>query len=117
MIQIFHMVVLLGPNVYVSKGCPKIKGTQLFQVARDSTYSVRCCSKKDDKCTSVNCPNKVNYQEALDICQSRGERLCFQDELTKRCCSSGCEYDGEWIWVADKVPSMFEIFLYLFLFK
>ena len=49
------------------------------------------------------CSEKVSYDNALNICQSRGERLCFQDELDSRCCGTGCEVDNDWVWVANKV--------------
>ena len=61
---------------------------------------------KEKTCASVNCPEKVSYPDALSICEARGERLCFQSELSDRCCGAGCEYDGEWIWVADRVSGI-----------
>ena len=102
----YYAYFALENKVYVSRGCPKIYETQLIQVPLDSTYSVRCCSMNEKTCASVKCPEKVSHSEALSICQARGERLCFQTELTNHCCGSGCEYDGEWIWVADRVSGI-----------
>ena len=102
--SLFFVVPQAFPaNVYVSKGCPKSYYTQLIPAARDSTHAVRCCSNNENTCTSVKCSEKVNYDEALNICQARGERLCFQDELDSRCCGTGCGINNDWVWVANKV--------------
>ena len=85
-------------------GCPKkYKNKKVTRVSGNSKHDVRCCSPLGDSCTSKPCQKAKTYQEAAEICSSKGLRLCFPDELNK-CCSTGCKFDFSTVWVATKAP-------------
>ena len=87
----------------VSVGCPRTyPDTPFSQELGDSKHIVRCCSPNGDTCTSEPClDGDITYNEAVDVCSSRGSRLCFEYELNK-CCGTGCNYDDATSWVADE---------------
>ena len=99
----------------MSKGCPKKHLSvrdRVFPQPKTFKHAVRCCHNNDipNKCISsyspgifseFNCFGKHTYDYALQICASKGSRLCQNTELNTYCCGTGCMYDNEWVWVSD----------------
>ena len=71
-------------------------------VKYDSKYSVRCCSINGTSCSSKPCKRLKTYEEAEKICNTRGERLCQENEMNL-CCKTGCVMDPNYVWVAGKI--------------
>ena len=40
----------------------------------------------------------------MEICNKKGRHLCVNalHSQPDNCCGTGCNYDGEWIWVGDQ---------------
>lgn len=79
---------------------------------------VRCCSKemkrgfefrsrcnlyvKDKFGPSNMCHQKRTFQQAFDICQEAGARLCTKKELDNECTRGmGCDLDRNYIWTSE----------------
>ena len=85
----------------------------LTEVSGNSKKNVRCCSPNGDSCQSCegdSCKRRSEackaqkgktFEEAENICSSRGLRLCSPDELDI-CCGTGCWFNRKLVWVADE---------------
>eukprot|EP00929_Paragymnodinium_shiwhaense_P093305 TRINITY_DN5343_c4_g1_i1.p1 TRINITY_DN5343_c4_g1~~TRINITY_DN5343_c4_g1_i1.p1 ORF type:complete len:5356 (-),score=897.12 TRINITY_DN5343_c4_g1_i1:93-15986(-) len=79
-----------------------------------SKAAVRCCSLGGDECITVLGPNEdynvgcfpeASFEEARDLCEDRGYRLCTLIELmNKTCCGTGCGFDSYLVW-SNKVET------------
>ena len=68
-------------------------------------YAVRCCSNTGNDCITPKIPscssNRYNtYDEAVNVCEHYGRRLCKINELDK-CCTTGCNADIRLVWVSE----------------
>ncbi len=65
---------------------------------------MRCCSIDGNTGYSPDCnAHPATYQDAVDVCTSRGYRLCTLNEMMmKRTKGTGCSYDGVYAWVSDE---------------
>jgi hypothetical protein len=71
----------------------------------DEVASVRCCSMDGVTCDSDHlpggCQEDKTFSEAVAICEANGERLCTEEEIIdRRCCGTGCGFDGHQVWVS-----------------
>jgi len=66
--------------------------------------SVRCCSNNGVRVpmTEYGCHTKKTYQEAHEICASRGYHICTEPELAgNSVCGAGCGFDGHRVWTSS----------------
>ena len=96
----------------ISIGCPKNYADRAIEYVKyDSKYSVRCCSINGTSCSSKPCKRLKTYEEAEQICNTRGERLCQENEMNL-CCHTGCVMDPNYVWVAGQIKGKsIEIFI------
>jgi len=104
---------------YIARGDPlnsKFDGDVVFYCADnddsvalygsrfDSGIAVRCCSADGQTGYSPDCnAHPATYQDAVDVCTSRGYRLCtVQEIILERTKGTGCSYDGAYTWVSDE---------------
>ena len=70
--------------------------------------TVRCCSLDGSSCASMTNSNECfgvdkSFDEAVNICEANGKRLCNGRELeTGVCCGSGCGYDQNAVWISPE---------------
>lgn len=70
------------------------------------TLGVTCCSKNVNPVSASrpDCKQKLNFQEATRHCDSKGQRLCSLEELSKYSKGTGCSFDLTFQWTADPCP-------------
>ena len=102
--KFIYTCILSETNFHtVAMGCPiKNPNTPAIQEPGNSKHNVRCCSTNGESCSSQPCKRGRTYDEAVEICSSRGERLCYEHELNK-CCGTGCRLDNKHNWIADQL--------------
>ena len=59
---------------------------------------VRCCANDGTSCVSDCNSDAVNVTEAVSNCETRGMRLCTDEEIAV-CCGTGCGFDSESVWM------------------
>ena len=108
------MCILSETNLQpVSMGCPKRNPNKpVTQEPANSKHNVRCCSINGDSCSSRPCKKDKTYDEAVEICSGRGQRLCSEDELNK-CCGTGCNKDNEKTWIGVSLQGTVQSFSYM----
>lgn len=69
-----------------------------------NSIGVRCCSIDGNTGYSPDCnAHPETYLDAVDVCTSRGYRLCTLNEMMmKRTKGTGCSYDGVYACVSDE---------------
>jgi len=82
----------------------------------EEQHAVRCCSdenrngfqQKLSECPyaaskiSRQCYAKSTYDEAVNVCEGVGSRLCTSSEIRNRCArGTGCNLNTELVWVSD----------------
>jgi len=112
-------------QAWLQIGCSRNGSTAgLWASKEDSIGKVQCCLKSPavHVCTRDGCLTgsnddevRVNWHDARSMCESRGWRLCSQQELNRRsssgCCGSStagtnlCGYDDKLVWTSTKGDS------------
>jgi len=78
----------------------------------DSSYStwtngiaVGCCSQDGNSGYRPDCnSHPATYEDAVQLCSSRGYRLCTVEEMVdeRRTAGTGCSYDSAYQWTSDE---------------
>jgi hypothetical protein len=79
-----------------------------------ATAGARCCSdveksgwSKDNSCAvwaesfiDEVCPGNITFDDASELCDAQGARLCTKSELVEQDCAAGtgCELDHSMVW-------------------
>jgi len=101
-----------GVSNYCTEGYKKT-------VTVDSEHEVRCCkdgneadngfSFKNDcnvlAASKINnvCHQNKNFEDATQICESVGARLCSQKEVENQCTKgTGCQHDSDLVWACSQ---------------
>lgn len=85
---------------------------EVAHIGDGRTGAVRCCSHAGDTCDTDHlpegCQTDRTFEEAVELCELNGERLCTQTEIEARvCCGTGCGHDGRKVWVAPQTHSVY----------
>jgi len=77
-------------------GCSKIAICQVPQLVDGALHFLAGAN--------ANTCYVAGFQDAADICDSFGKRLCSRTEIDlKYCCGTGCSYDSTFVWVANGI--------------
>jgi len=75
----------------------------------DYNIGVGCCSLDGTSGSRPDCKSPATYQEAVDLCSSRGRRLCTEQEMLIGKSNGkgitegkGCQFDKAYQWVSDE---------------
>ena len=101
------MISLLVPDFQRSvwsggkaSGCPPSPTGKEDLISTTQTGAVRCCSYDGGSCesTTIGCLTQT-FSEAQQTCSEFEMRLCTEEELLSSiCCSTGCQFDSEYVW-------------------
>ena len=78
-----------------------IANQNVIEKPKHTKHAVRCCSMDGYTCSSQPCSGDKTYCEAVEICSSRGSRICLMEELNS-CCETGCNFDHALTWVQSR---------------
>jgi len=70
-----------------------------------SVMTVSCCSQDGSTGYRPDCnAHPATYEDAVEVCSSRGYRLCTKEELLvfKRSSGKGCSYNAAYEWTSDE---------------
>lgn len=108
------------PSYYIVCGSSHGCSSGPLQAYTEEKHALRCCADEDlggswRKNTRCNvwgesdiegkCFHRVDYAEAVDICERNGARLCTKEELEDNCTQgTGCNHDYSLIWTSTLFP-------------
>jgi len=75
-----------------------------FSTVHDYDIGVGCCSQDGSYGNRPKeCLHPATYQEAVDLCNSDGLRLCTEQEMLSMITrGTGCFFDAAYLWVSDE---------------
>ena len=76
------------------------QSTDSYEFGHD--IGVRCCNIEGTEGYSPECLRPATYAQALEVCESRGYRLCTEDEVLvdRLGHNTGCSFNGLLIWTS-----------------